>query len=103
MAIKIKKGDQVIVISGDDKGKVGTVLKAMPAVHKVLVEGVNLVKRHTKPTQQSAGGIFDKEKPVDVSNVALIDPKTGKPTRIGVKITSEGVKQRVAKRSGDVI
>ena len=103
MAMKIRKGDQVIVISGKDKGKKGEVIKAMPAEHKVVVQGVHLVKKHMKPSQQQAGGIVSKEAPVDVSNVALVDPKTGKATRVGIKITKEGVKQRVSKRSGDVI
>ena len=103
MGMKIKKGDQVIVIAGKDKGKTGEVLKASPKDHQVLVQGVNLVKRHTKPTQQSAGGIIEKEKFIDVSNVALIDPKSGKPTRVAIKIDADGIKKRVAKRSGEVI
>ena len=86
MAMKIKKGDQVIVITGRDKGKTGEVTKAMPKESKVLVSGINLVKRHTKPTQENAGGIISKEAPIHVSNVALIDPKSGKATRVGIKI-----------------
>lgn len=103
MAMKIKKGDQVIVITGRDKGKTGEVIKAMPKDSKVVVQGINLVKRHTKPTQESAGGIVSKEHPIHVSNVALIDPKTGKATRIGIKIDKDGQKSRVAKKSGEVI
>ena len=100
--MKIKKGDQVIVITGRDKGKTGEVIKAMPKENKVIVQGINLVKRHTKPTQESAGGIISKEAPIHVSNVALIDPKSGKATRVGFKIEN-GQKVRVAKRSGEVI
>jgi large subunit ribosomal protein L24 len=102
MANKIKKNDTVIVIAGRDKGKKGVVLKAMPKENKVVVQGINLVKRHTKPSQESAGGIISKEAPIDVSNVALIDPTSGKPTRVGFK-TVDGRKVRYAKRSGDVI
>jgi len=102
MAMKIKKGDQVIVITGRDKGKTGEVIQAMPKESKVLVRGINLVKRHTKPTQENAGGIVSKEKPIHVSNVALIDPKSGKATRVGIKLDN-GQKVRVAKKSGEVI
>ncbi|MBQ8250567.1 MAG: 50S ribosomal protein L24 [Alphaproteobacteria bacterium] len=102
MAMRIKKGDQVIVITGRDKGKTGEVIKSMPKENKVVVQGINLVKRHTKPTQESAGGIVTKEAPIHVSNVALIDPKSGKATRVGFKIEN-GQKVRVAKRSGEVI
>lgn len=102
MAMRIKKGDQVIVITGRDKGKTGEVIKSMPKENKVIVQGINLVKRHTKPTQESAGGIVTKEAPIHVSNVALIDPKSGKATRVGFKIEN-GQKVRVAKRSGEVI
>lgn len=103
MAMKIKKGDQVIVITGRDKGKTGDVIKAMPKENKVIVSGINLVKRHTKPSGESAGGIISKEHPIHVSNVALIDPKSGKATRIGVKVENDGTKVRVAKKSGEVI
>lgn len=102
MAMKIKKGDQVIVITGRDKGKTGEVIKSMPKENKVIVQGINLVKRHTKPTQESAGGIVSKEAPIHVSNVALIDPKDGKATRVGFKVEN-GQKVRVSKRSGEVI
>ena len=103
MAMKIKKGDQVIVITGRDKGKTGEVTKAMPKESKVLVSGINLVKRHTKPTQENADGIISKEAPIHVSNVALIDPKSGKATRVGIKVEKDGSKVRVAKKSGEVI
>jgi large subunit ribosomal protein L24 len=100
--MKIRKGDQVIVTTGRDKGKQGEVLRAMPKDNKVVVQGVNMVKRHTRPSQTNAGGIISKEAPIDVSNVALIDPETGKATRVGFKIV-DGEKVRVAKKSGKVI
>ncbi|MBR1777780.1 MAG: 50S ribosomal protein L24 [Alphaproteobacteria bacterium] len=100
--MKIRKGDQVIVTTGRDKGKQGEVLRAMPKDNKVVVQGVNMVKRHTRPSQTNAGGIISKEAPIDVSNVALIDPETGKPTRVGFKVV-DGEKVRVAKKSGKVI
>ena len=100
LKLKIKKGDQVIVLSGDDKGKTGEVVRAMPKEGKVVVQGINLVKRHTKPSQASAGGIITKEAPIHVSNVALV--KDGKPTKVGYK-TVDGKKVRVARKSGDVI
>ena len=100
--MKIKKGDQVIVTTGRDKGKQGEVLRAMPKTNKVVVQGVNMVKRHTRPSQTNAGGIISKEAPIDVSNVALIDPEPGKPTRVGFKVV-DGEKVRVAKKSGKVI
>ncbi len=103
MAAKIKKGDNVIVTVGKDKGRDGTVTKVMPKERKVLVQGVNMVKRHTKPSQQSAGGIIEKEAPLDISNIALKDPKDGKPTRVGFKENKDGQKVRFAKRSGEVI
>ena len=98
--MKIKKGDQVIVISGDDKGKTGEVIKAMPKVNKVVVSGVNLVKRHTKPSQTSAGGIITKEAAIHVSNVAVVS--NGKPSKVGYK-NDKGNKVRVARKTGEVI
>ena len=83
--LKIKKGDQVVVLSGDDKGKTGEVVKSMPKEGKVVVQGVNLVKRHTKPSQTTPGGIVTKEAPINVSNVAIVDPKSGKASKIGYK------------------
>lgn len=103
MAMKIKKGDKVIVITGKDKGKTGEVTKAMPKENKVIVSGVNMVKRHQKPTQENVGGIVSKEAPIHVSNVAIVDPKSGKASRIGTKILDDGRKVRVAKKSGEVI
>ena len=82
LKLKIKKGDQVVVLSGDDKGKTGEVVKAMPKEGKVVVQGINLVKRHTKPSQTSAGGIITKEAPIHVSNVALVDSNSGKATKV---------------------
>lgn len=100
--LKIKKGDQVIVLSGEDKGKTGEVVKSMPKESKVVVQGINLVKRHTKPSQTTPGGIVTKEAPIDVSNVAVVDPKTGKASKIGYKEV-DGKKVRVARKSGEVI
>ncbi|MGE0596964.1 MAG: 50S ribosomal protein L24 [Hyphomonadaceae bacterium] len=104
MAAKIRKDDTVIVITGKDKGKSGRVLKVMPKEQRLLVEGVNMVKRHTKPSMGvPQGGVIPKEAPIHVSNVALRDPKTGKATRVGFKIVGEGEqarKVRVAKGSG---
>jgi large subunit ribosomal protein L24 len=103
MAAKIKKGDRVVVLTGRDKGKRGEVLKVMPAESRVLVQGVNIVKRHTRPSMQSQGGIVEKEAPIHASNVAHIDPKTDKPTRVGFKNLDDGRKVRFAKASGEVI
>lgn len=100
--LKIKKGDQVIVLSGEDKGKVGEVLRAMPKENKVFVQGINLVKRHQKPSQTNPGGIITKEAAINVSNVSLIDPKTSKATKIGYKEVN-GKKVRFARKSGEVI
>lgn len=102
LKLKIKKGDQVIVLSGDDKGKTGEVVKAMPKEGKVVVQGINLVKRHTKPSQVSVGGIITKEAPINVSNVALVDSKSGKGTKVGFKEV-DGRKVRFARKSGEVI
>ena len=103
MKLKIKKGDKVIVITGKDKGKTGEVTKVLVQENKVIVSGVNMVKRHTKPSQESAGGIISKEMPIQISNVAYVDPKTNKPTRLGIKIDKDGRKVRVAKKSGEVV
>ncbi len=98
--LKIKKNDTVIVLSGDDKGKIGVVKQAMPKENKVIVEGVNLVKRHTKPSQTNPGGIVTKEAAINVSNVAIA--KDGKATKVGYKVV-DGKKVRFARKSGDVI
>jgi large subunit ribosomal protein L24 len=100
---KVKKGDEVIVISGREKGKKGTITKVITAESRVIVGGVNKTKRHEKPGRNSAGGIVEKEAPLHVSNVALIDAKSGKATRVGYKTLEDGTKVRVAKRSGEVI
>ena len=99
---KIRKGDKVVVLSGKDKGRSGEVLQVMPKDDKAVVRGVNIVRKHQKQTQSQEGGIISKEAPIHLSNIALADPKDGKPTRIGFDIR-DGKKVRVAKRSGDVI
>ena len=103
MAAKIKKGDKVVVLTGRDKGKTGEVLEVRPTEARALVRGVNLVKRHQKQTQAQAGGIISKEAAMHLSNLAVADPKDGKPTRVGFKILDDGRKVRFAKRSGDLI
>jgi len=103
MAAKIKKGDKVAVLAGREKGKTGEVVKVMPDDDKVIVSGLNMVKRHRRPTQMDAGGIEEKEAPLHVSNVAVVDPKTGEPTRVAFKIMDDGKKVRVSKKSGEVI
>ncbi len=101
MAAKIKKDDVVIVLAGKDKGKAGKVLRVMPKEERLVVEGVNMMKRHTKPdVANPQGGVIPREASIHVSNVAIRDPKTGKPTRVGFKVNDKGVKVRVAKGSG---
>jgi large subunit ribosomal protein L24 len=100
MAAKIKKGDRVVVLTGRDKGRTGEVIEVNPSAARALVRGVNLVKRHQRQSAQQEGGIISKELPVHLSNIAVADPKDGKPTRIGFKIGSDGRKVRIAKRSG---
>lgn len=101
--MKIKKGDQVIVIAGKDKGKKGEVLKSIPTERRVVVQGVNVAKKHTKPSQLSAGGMESKEMSIHISNVALADPKKGSASRVGYKVLKDGKKVRVAKASGEQI
>ena len=103
MKFKIKKGDKVVVITGRDKGKSGEVLRVVRAENRVVVQGVNMVKRHTRPGAGQAGGIVEKEAAIHVSNVAHIDPKSSKPTRVGYKILGDGRKVRFARRSGEVL
>ncbi len=104
MASKIKKGDKVVVISGAHKGTVGTVAKVIPEFDQVVVEGVNRVKRHMKPTpRMPEGGIVEKDRPIHASNVALVDPKTEKATRVRFQVDADGKKSRVAVKSGSVI
>jgi len=100
---KIKKGDRVIVTTGKDKGKSGQVTRIITEENRAVVSGVNIAKRHTRQTAQQEGGIISKEMPIQISNLALIDPKDGKPTRVGYKTLAGGKKVRVAKRSGEVI
>ncbi len=101
MAARIRKDDTVVVIAGKDKGRTGKVLKVLTKEDRVLVEGVNLIKRHTKPDVANPnGGVISKEASLHISNVALRDPKTGKPTRVGFKVNDKGRKIRVAKGSG---
>lgn len=101
--VKIKKGDQVVVLAGKDKGKKGEVLKVLPKENRAFVQGVNMIKRHTRPTQTQAGGIVEREASIHISNLAFVDPKTGEPTRIGYKFLDDNRKVRVARRSGEVI
>jgi large subunit ribosomal protein L24 len=103
MAAKIKKGDKVVVLAGRDKGRSGEVLQVMPAEGRAVVRGVNLVKRHTRQTAQTEGGIISKEATIDLSNLAIADPKDGKASRVGFKVLDDGRKVRVAKRSGEMI
>jgi large subunit ribosomal protein L24 len=104
MAAKIKKGDQVVVIAGAAKGTTGTVTRVFPELDKVVVDGVNRVKRHQKPTPRNPeGGIIEKDRPIHISNVALVDASTGKPTRVRFQVEADGTKNRVAVKTGNVI
>jgi len=103
MASKIRKGDRVTVLSGKDKGKSGDVLKVMPDKDRAVVQGVNVAKRHQRQSANQEGGIVSKELSVHMSNLALEDPKDGKPTRVGFQVLKDGRKVRYAKRSGEVI
>lgn len=102
MAAKLKKGDKVVVLVGKDKAKEGEITKIIPKENKAIVSGVNTVIRHTKQTQTDQGGRISKEMPIQLSNIALIDPKQGGPTRVGFKVT-DGKKVRFAKKSGELI
>jgi len=101
--MKIRKGDRVKVITGRSKGKVGDVLRVLTAESRVVVSGVNMVKRHTKPGRNDAGGIVEREAAIHVSNVAILDPKTDKPTKVGFKFLEDGRKVRIARASGETI
>jgi large subunit ribosomal protein L24 len=103
MAAKIRKGDKVVVLVGRDKGRSGEVLSVDKREQRALVQGINLVKRHQRQTVQQEGGIISKESTINLSNLSIIDPKSGKPTRVGFKILDDGRKVRFAKRSGDLI
>ena len=101
--LKIKKGDHVVIITGKDKGKKGEVLKMMPDENRAIVKGVAIVRRHQRQSPSQEGGIIAKEAPIHLSNLALEDPKDGKPTRVGYKFLKDGRKVRFARRSGEVI
>lgn len=102
MAAKLKKGDKVVVLTGKDKGRTGEILQILPERNRALVQGVNMMRRHTKQTAAQESGIYSKEASIHLSNLAFADPKDGKATRVGFQI-KDGAKQRVAKRSGEVI
>jgi large subunit ribosomal protein L24 len=103
MSAKVRKGDRVVVTSGRDKGKSGEVLRVYPSEERVLIAGVNLVKRHQRQTQKVQGGIVSKEAPLHLSKIAHVDPKTGGPTRIGFKVLEDGRSVRFAKKSGEIL
>lgn len=103
MAAKLKKGDKVVVLTGRDKGKRGEILTVMPKENRALVQGVNQATKHKKPSQAGAGGRETIEAPINLSNLAIEDPKDGSPTRVGFKILEDGRKVRVAKKSGETI
>ena len=100
MAAKIRKGDKVVVLAGRDKGRTGEVIEVNPVAGRALVRGINVVKRHQRQSAKQEGGVISKELPVHLSNIAIADPRDGKPTRIGFKIVGDGRKVRFAKRSG---
>ncbi len=100
---RIKKGDTVVVLTGKDKGRSGQVIEMITKSDRALVQGINVVKRHTRQSQTSEGGIIAKEAPIHVSNLALADPKDGKPTRVGIKTNDDGKRVRFAKKSGELI
>ncbi len=100
---KIKKGDKVVVLAGRDKGKNGEVLRVLRVKNRAVVQGVNMVKRHTRPAMGQPGGIVEKEAAIHISNIAHIDPKSNKPTRVGYKFLEDGRKVRIARRSGEVL
>jgi large subunit ribosomal protein L24 len=103
MAARIKKGDKVVVLTGRDKGRSGEVIKVMPSEERALVRGINMVTRHQRQSATQEGGLVRKEAPIHLSNIAVADPTSGKPTRIGFKRLEDGRKVRVAKRSGETI
>jgi len=102
MAAKIKKGDRVVVLTGRDRGKTGEVIRVIPDENRAVVRGVNVARRHQRQTAKEQGGIVTKELPIHLSNIAIAD-RDGKPTRVGFRFTADGVKQRFAKRTGDLI
>ena len=100
---KIRKGDKVVVLTGKDKGRTGEVLSVIPKDNRALVRGINMIVRHQRQSQAQEGGLIRKEAPIQLSNLAVADPKDGKPTRVGFRLEKDGTKVRVAKRSGEVI
>jgi large subunit ribosomal protein L24 len=100
---RIRKGDNVIVLTGRDKGKSGSVLRVLQDDERLIVQGVNVVKRHMRASQTQAGGIVEKEASIHVSNVSLVDPDGGEPTRVGFRVLDDGRKVRYAKRSGEIM
>lgn len=100
---KFKKGDKVVVLTGRDKGKTGDIVKSLPQADRVIVQGVNMMRRHTRASATEAGGIVDKEASIHVSNIAIVDPKENVATRVGFRTLDDGTKVRFAKRSGEVI
>ena len=102
-SLKIKKGDNVVVLTGRDKGKRGEVVEVVPKEGRAFVRGINVVRRHQRQSAKQEGGIISKEGPIQLSNLALEDPKDGKPTRVGFKVLEDGKKVRIAKRSGEII
>ena len=103
LKFKVKKGDRVAILSGKDKGKTGEILKMIPDVRRAIVQGVNMVKRPTAPSQAGAGGVVEKEASIHVSNISLIDPNDDRATRVGFKSLEDGRKVRYAKKSGEII
>ena len=100
---KFRKGDKVVVLTGRDRGKVGEIIKSVPDNDRVIVQGVNIVRRHTKPSASSSGGIVEKELSLHISNIAILDPKDKRPSRVGFRRLDDGTKVRFSKRSGEVI
>lgn len=100
---RLKKGDQVVVIAGKDKGKQGKILKMFPKENRALIENVNMIRRHTKPTREAQGGIIDREASIHLSNVMIVDPATGKGARIGKRIQDDGRKVRIARGSNEIL
>ena len=103
MASRIRKGDTVVVISGRDKGKSGEVLRVLPKESRAIVRGINMVRRHQRQTPRAEGGIISKEMPIHISNIAIAEPESGKPTRVGFRVDDAGAKVRYAKRTGGTI
>ena len=103
LKLKIRRGDEVVVISGKDKGKTGEVVKMLPSENRAIVKGVNMMKRHQRQSQTQEGGIVAREASIHISNLAIADPRDGKPSRVGYKTLEDGTKVRFAKRSGEVI